>query len=153
GATTPSFAAQQTFATGSGPISVALGDVNGDGRPDLITANERSNTVSVLLNTTTAVVLGTATATGPIHDHDAPVTVTAATGNNQSTNVSTAFATALAVDVTNAAGHLVQGVSVTFSAPGSGPGGTFPGNLTSVMVTTDANGRATAPTFTANATP
>ena len=53
GATTPSFATQQTFATGSGPYSVALGDVNGDGKPDLLVANEDDNTVSVLLNTTT----------------------------------------------------------------------------------------------------
>ena len=52
GATTPSFAAQQTFATGSEPDSVAAADLNGDGRPDLIVANYGSNTVSVLLNTT-----------------------------------------------------------------------------------------------------
>jgi hypothetical protein len=52
GATTPSFAAQQTFATGSLPYSVAAADLNGDGEPDLIVANYSSNTVSVLLNTT-----------------------------------------------------------------------------------------------------
>ena len=52
GAATPSFAAQQTFATGSGPIAVTAADVNGDGKPDLIVANQNGNTVSVLLNTT-----------------------------------------------------------------------------------------------------
>ena len=31
--------------------SVAIGDVNGDGEPDLATANRQSNTVSVLINT------------------------------------------------------------------------------------------------------
>jgi trimeric autotransporter adhesin len=52
GAATPSFAAPQTFATGSGPRSVTVADVNGDGKPDLIVANSNDNTVSVLLNTT-----------------------------------------------------------------------------------------------------
>ncbi|WP_343787452.1 beta strand repeat-containing protein [Dokdonella soli] len=54
GATTPSFAVQQTFANGSGPRSVVAVDVNGDSRPDLIVANTVDNTVSVLLNTTAA---------------------------------------------------------------------------------------------------
>ena len=52
GATAPSFAAQITFTTGSGPHSVATADVNGDGKPDLIVANFDANTISVLLNTT-----------------------------------------------------------------------------------------------------
>jgi hypothetical protein len=46
------FHAQRTFATGSGPGSVELSDVNGDGKPDLLVANKGStgiNTVSVLL--------------------------------------------------------------------------------------------------------
>src|SRR2546426_6605533 len=37
------------FATGSGPVSVAIGDLNGDGKPDLAVANLNSATVSVLL--------------------------------------------------------------------------------------------------------
>jgi hypothetical protein len=52
GATTPSFAYQQTFATQDAPLSVAAADVNGDGKPDLIVANIDANTVSVLLNLT-----------------------------------------------------------------------------------------------------
>ena len=45
----PSFAAKQDFATGDNPSIVTLGDVNGDGILDLVTANSGSNNVSVLL--------------------------------------------------------------------------------------------------------
>jgi hypothetical protein len=52
GAAVPSFSAATNFNVGSGPFSVVAADVNGDGRPDLIVANDGSGTVSVLLNTT-----------------------------------------------------------------------------------------------------
>ena len=45
----PSFAPQTTFATGNKSNSVTLGDVNTDGNLDIITANQNSNSVSVLL--------------------------------------------------------------------------------------------------------
>ena len=85
-----------------------------------------------------------------IYDNDTPATVTIVAGNNQSALVNTAFASQLAVIVRNASGNPLQGASVTFSAPTSGPGGTFAGAGTSVTVTTDAQGRATAPVLTAN---
>src|SRR5262249_62118803 len=44
-----SFQAAHTFAGGNFPSSVAVGDFNGDGIPDLAVANTRSNNVSVLL--------------------------------------------------------------------------------------------------------
>ena len=53
GATTPSFATRTAFAVSSWPFMVKTLDVNADGKPDLATANYSSNTVSVLLNTTT----------------------------------------------------------------------------------------------------
>ena len=52
GATAPSFAPQATFASPDGPDAVAMGDVNGDGRPDLAVANRYADSVSVLLNQT-----------------------------------------------------------------------------------------------------
>src|SRR5262249_51521203 len=44
------FATQQSLATGNIPARVAVADVNGDGKPDLIAAGRFS--VGVLLNTT-----------------------------------------------------------------------------------------------------
>src|SRR5262249_31367588 len=53
GAGTPSFAAATSFLVGVSPTSVAAADVNGDGKLDLLVANQFSGTVSVLLNATT----------------------------------------------------------------------------------------------------
>ena len=45
-----SFTAKVDFATSTYPISVSIGDIDGDGKPDLVMANNSSNTVSVLLS-------------------------------------------------------------------------------------------------------
>ncbi len=48
-----SFAARVNFPTGTGPYSVAIGDLDGDGKPDLAVANFSSNTVSIFRNNST----------------------------------------------------------------------------------------------------
>ena len=48
----PSFADPTNYATGSEPFAVAIGDLNGDRRVDVATANFGSNTVSVFVNRT-----------------------------------------------------------------------------------------------------
>ncbi len=45
------FLPKTDFATGIFPVSVAVGDLNGDGKPDLAVANTGASTVSVLLGT------------------------------------------------------------------------------------------------------
>ena len=45
-----SFAAAKNYTTGKGPSSVAMADLNGDRRPDLVTSNRDADTVSVLRN-------------------------------------------------------------------------------------------------------
>jgi hypothetical protein len=53
--TSPSFPTTGTLSSAGGdPHSVAVGDFNGDGRQDLVTANDSSNNVSVLLNAASA---------------------------------------------------------------------------------------------------
>jgi hypothetical protein len=38
------------YAVGAGPVSVVVADFNGDGKPDIATANHDSSTVSILIN-------------------------------------------------------------------------------------------------------
>ena len=62
------FQAKQAFGTGSGSLSVAVGDFNSDGVTDLVTADRGDNTTSVLLGngtttTTTTTVTSTTTTT------------------------------------------------------------------------------------------
>ena len=61
-----SAASGSPFAVGAYPYSVAVGDLNGDGHPDLVTANGGSNDVSVLLNTTSAPADSTPPSASPI---------------------------------------------------------------------------------------
>jgi adhesin/invasin len=77
----------------------------------------------------------------------AAAAITAIGGTPQSATVSHQFPLALQTQVKDSAGNPVSGVTVTFSAPPSGPSGTFAGTIT---VTTDGNGIATAPRLTAN---
>ena len=52
------FGAATNFAAATGPLSVAVGDFNGDGKQDLAVANQFSDNVSILLNGTAFVVGG-----------------------------------------------------------------------------------------------
>ena len=47
-----SFIARRDFGAGRAPYSVAVGDFNGDGKPDLAVVNGYSANVSVLINNT-----------------------------------------------------------------------------------------------------
>ena len=75
--------------------------------------------------------------------------ITATGGTPQSATVNTAFAAPLQAVVKDASNNPLAGITVTFTAPGSGPGGTF-GGSTVVTALTTIGGVAIAPTFTAN---
>jgi len=73
-------------------------------------------------------------------------------GSGQAVTVGAHYS-ALSAMVTDAYGNLLSGISVTFTAPGNGAGGTFlvGGNsVASAVVSTGGNGVATAPSFTAD---
>ena len=50
----PSFGAEQVLATASYSPDVAVGDINADGKPDIVAVNLNSSSISVFLNNTTA---------------------------------------------------------------------------------------------------
>jgi protocatechuate 3,4-dioxygenase beta subunit len=81
----------------------------------------------------------------------APASVVAGIGATQSTGTGTRFAIALAVTVSDAHGNRASNVTVTFTAPASGPGATFAGGRRTVSVMTGPAGVAVAPPLTANA--
>ncbi|MEJ7737987.1 MAG: choice-of-anchor Q domain-containing protein [Chitinophagaceae bacterium] len=76
---------------------------------------------------------------------------TASRGTPQSTRVTMPFPMPLAVKVTES-GNDIGGVDVIFTAPLTGPSGTFPGPSATDTVTTNTSGIATSPVFTANDT-
>ena len=88
GTGTGAFDAKTDYATGSGPTAVKVADLNGDGKPDLITVNGDSNSASVLL---TSDVLPTPTVTLTATSTETP-TVTP-TGSQTSTPTATRTAT------------------------------------------------------------
>ncbi|MFH0989347.1 MAG: FG-GAP-like repeat-containing protein [bacterium] len=49
-----SFSTKTDFATGTAPLGIAIGDLDGDGKPDMVVANSSSNTISIFRNTSTA---------------------------------------------------------------------------------------------------
>ncbi len=78
-------------------------------------------------------------------------TIAETSGTGQSTTVNTAFGAVLEATVTTGTTG-TSGVSVTFSAPGSGASGTFAGGGTTAIVPTNSSGVAMSPVFTANGT-
>lgn len=74
GTGTGSFGAVTQVSTGEGsqPYGIAVADVNGDAKPDLLTANLGTNTAGVLLNTTAGLVMATSS---PVTDAHAGLTL------------------------------------------------------------------------------
>jgi len=112
-----------------------------------------ANTVAGAYHVTGAVSGVTSTASFSVtNTAGAATTIAVNAGDGQSATVGTAFATALSAVVADTNGNGVSGVTVTFTAPASSASGTFANETNTDVETTDANGIATATTFTANST-
>jgi hypothetical protein len=143
------FTAVQGYATGENnrPQGIAIADVNGDGRPDLLTANGSSNTVGVLLNTTiqaptlstvaptSAAVGETLTLTGTNLGGATTVTF-AGTSNNTVAAASFISNSATEIKVAVPAGAISGNVTVT-TAGGISNGVAFTVNLVQDLVVKD----------------
>lgn len=96
------------------------------------------------------------TSTSNCQQPNPPNQLSLVAGTPQTTTLDTPFAGGLQVSLTNSDGCVVTGaagIPVTFSAPASGPSGSFSSsNSNTVTVGADASGAAAAPTFTANDT-
>jgi len=120
-----SFTTKVDFTAGTSPHGIAIGDTDGDGKPDIVVANETSNSISVLRNTlpATAPVLPTITSFTPT---SGPIgTTVTITGTNFSTTpannivwfgavkATVTAATATTLSVTVPAGATYQPITVT----------------------------------------
>lgn len=123
-----SFAAKVNFITGNKPYSICIGDIDGDGKPDLVVANRNSASVSVLRNTSTSSVINFATqidfatglkpvaiSIGDINGDGKPDLAVANNGNNTASilrNTSTAGMISFAVKVDFASGFKPVSINI-----------------------------------------
>ncbi len=140
----PVSGASGTFAAGG---STASTDSNGVATSGVFTANSVAGTFSVVASLPAGPATATFSLTNTI---GGTALVRPAGGSPQQTQVTTQFPIPLKAIVLDSLGNVVSGVVVTFAAPASGPGGTFPGGSRTSTVSTGSDGIATAPAFTAN---
>ena len=143
--TAPSSGASGTFAGG---VSTAITNASGVATAPAFTANATTGSYTV-----TATAPGVATPANFLLTNTAgtAASISATAGTPQSTAIGTAFTTSLQATVTDSGGNPLTGISVTFTAPATGPGGTFSNGTATITVNTASTGIATA-SFTANTT-
>ncbi len=139
--------ASGTF-TGGGTTAQATTTATGVATAPAFTPNLILGTYSV-----TATTVNSLSSTFALTNTPGPAkTMTAVSGGGQSAQINAAFANVLVAKVTDVAGNLINGASVTFTAPSSGASLTFATGGSTATVTSNASGLATSPAITANGT-
>ncbi len=142
--TAPSSGASGLF--GASATTTAVTNASGVATASAFTANATAGSYTV-----SATVTGVASTADFALTNVNPAAIALQSGGGQQATISTAYPAQLVARVTDGGGVGVQGLTVTFTAPGSGASGLFGASLTTTAVT-NASGDATASTFTANGT-
>ena len=155
--TAPSSGASGRFAT-SGADTVTVGaDVSGNASAPTLTANDTPGGYTVTATSAYGSVAFSLTNSAA----GIPATITPLSPAIQSAKVNSDYAHELSVRVLDAGGNPVSGVTVSFtlgsasaggSAGGSSAGASFAGGSAQTIATTDSDGIAASPQFTANGT-
>jgi len=121
--TTGSFAAHVDFATGGYPISVAIGDLDGDGKPDLAVVNSSSNTVSVLRNTVTSGSITTGSFAAQVNFSTGVYPYSVAIGDLDGDGKPDLAVANIGPNTVSVLGNLLSAPVITSFSPQSGPTG------------------------------
>lgn len=132
---------------GSGTSATAYTDQTGEATAPVFVAGTAPGGYQVVAQVSG---LGATAVYNLTNQPGAPYSVTVVAGSGQSVQAGTAFPTNLQAQVRDVYGNNLSGVTVTFSAPGSGASGTFSGGSTVATAVSNSGGIATAPGFTAN---
>jgi len=140
--TVPNTGASGGFVGGS---NTALTNSAGMATSAAFTANATAGTYVV---TAKASALSTAASFTLTNTPGTPASVVAASGSGQTATISGPFANPLVATVKDSGGNAVPGITVMFTVPSTGAGGSFAGGLNTAV--TNGAGMATAATFIAN---
>jgi len=149
--TAPSTGVSGTFAGGSNTATVQT-NAQGVATAPTFTANATVGGPYTVTTTVSGAATPAVFSLSNLVQVGPPATVVATGGTPQSAQTSAAFAAQLQATVYDALNNPVSNVSVLFTAPASGASGTFAGGSNTANATTNAQGVATSPVFTANAT-